>query len=358
MSSKDGTQRNLSLDGLRGVAVLLVVFHHHGLLKPGWVGVDLFFVLSGFLITGILRRTLNNRSYWKEFWIKRATRILPPFLVLLCLATVFSDVPAKLLPLFLVTLADVVAVTHPSIETTRPLWSLAVEEHFYLLWPIAVRYLNRRRLIQLLAIMLVAEPALRFFTSSLGHTEWDFIYFLTPFRLDGIMMGSLLALMLESNQTEKTLQRISLPLCALTIAFYFVVRACLGHSFTRGGNSPVYNALSYFVISLGAFGLIAYVSLHPHGLAARALSWRPLIWVGQLSYGVYLYHVFLRDRVMRITHIPIGWAILETVPLTLLVSWLSFRYMESPLIMWGKRKAQHYSVESGDAEVTSPMTAP
>lgn len=357
MSSKNGTQRNMSLDGLRGVAVLLVLLHHHGLLKPGWIGVDLFFVLSGFLITRILRRTTKDRSYWSEFWVKRATRILPPFLVLLCVATAFGDVPAKLLPLYLATLGDVVALMHP-IETVRPLWSLAVEEHFYLLWPIAVRYLSRRRLMQVLGVMLVAEPVLRFCTSALGHTGWAFIYFLTPFRLDGLMMGSLLALLLERQEAEKTLQRVSLMLCTATVVFYAAVRMLLGISFTRGGNSPVYNALSYFLVALGAFWLISYLLLQPHGLGARVFSSRPLVWVGQISYGVYLYQVFLRDRVMNVTHLPLKWAILVTAPLTLLVSWLSFRYMEEPLILLGKNKALEYSLRTGDSKSASPMTAP
>jgi peptidoglycan/LPS O-acetylase OafA/YrhL len=353
-----GAQRNQSLDGLRGLAVLLVLLYHHALLNLGWLGVDLFFVLSGYLITGILRRTTRDKSYWTEFWVKRVTRILPPFLVLLCAATAFGDVPAKLFPLYIATLGDVVAVMHPSVETARPLWSLAVEEHFYLLWPIAVRYLNRRRLMQMLGVMLVVEPVLRFCTSYFGHTGWEFIYFLTPFRLDGIMMGSLLALLLERKQAEQTLQRVSLPLCAATVALYVALRILFSTSFTRGGNSPVYNALSYWVVALAAFWLISYLLLRPHGVGARVFSSRPLTWVGQISYGVYLYQVFLRDRVIDITHLPMRRAILVTAPVTLLVSWLSFRYMEEPLILWGKRKARQYRLGTGGAELASRTAAP
>jgi peptidoglycan/LPS O-acetylase OafA/YrhL len=75
-----------SLDGVRGVAVLLVLLHHHGWLKSGWLGVDLFFVLSGYLITGILRSSRSEVAYWQPFWIKRVTRIFPPLVAVLCVS--------------------------------------------------------------------------------------------------------------------------------------------------------------------------------------------------------------------------------------------------------------------------------
>ena len=358
MLPNSGTQRNLSLDGLRGLAVLLVLLYHHALLKLGWLGVDLFFVLSGFLITGVLRRSRNDKSYWAGFWIKRVTRILPPFLVVLCAATALGYAPAKLFFLYLATLGDVVAVLHPSVLTVRPLWSLAIEEHFYFLWPFAVRYLARRSLIRTLSVLLVLEPALRFATSYFGHVGRDVIYFLTPFRLDGLVLGSLLALLLESQQAKQKLQQVSPVLCAATALLYVAFCAVLRISFTPGGTSPSYNALSYLLVALTVFWLISSLLLHPEGVGTRIFAWRPLAWVGRISYGVYLYQVFILYFVTSFTHARMKRAIVVTGPLTLLVAWISFRYMEEPLILWGKRKARQYSERSGKTEFASPSTAP
>jgi peptidoglycan/LPS O-acetylase OafA/YrhL len=150
------------LDGLRGIAVLLVLLHHHSFLNAGWVGVDLFFVLSGYLITTVLRRTHRDRFFWREFWIRRATRILPPFLILLFASALlgFSSSARQILA-YLFSLGDVMAYTRPNFEPLQLLWSLATEEHFYFIWPFAVRFLPRRTLIFLLCALLIVEPVAR-----------------------------------------------------------------------------------------------------------------------------------------------------------------------------------------------------
>ncbi len=150
-----GRQHIASLDGLRGLAVLLVLAYHHALLNSGWLGVDLFFALSGYLITTILRSARHDEEYWKPFWIKRATRILPPFLLVLVLTPLLGFiVTIRQFAGYLFSLGDVMAYVHSQFEPLRPLWSLAVEEHFYLAWPFAVRYLRRRNLV----IILTAYP--------------------------------------------------------------------------------------------------------------------------------------------------------------------------------------------------------
>jgi peptidoglycan/LPS O-acetylase OafA/YrhL len=120
----------------------------------------------------------------------------------------------------------------------------------------------------------------------------------------------------------------------------------------------MYNALSYWLVALAAFWLVAYLVLRPQGVGARIFAWRPLVWIGQISYGVYLYQLVGRDQIMSLTHLPLKRLILVTGPVTLLVSWLSFRYMESPLILWGKRRAQQYRASSGHPEPATVTTAP
>src|ERR1035437_1333738 len=136
------------LDGLRAIAVGAVVLHHHLLVSGGWVGVELFFVLSGFMITTILRRDRKDPAYWKRFYIRRATRILPPVMALILLVAVYYQPPVRSLLVYIFFLGNFANLTRWGMSSQLGLlWSLAIEEHFYLMFPFAVRYLERSRLI-------------------------------------------------------------------------------------------------------------------------------------------------------------------------------------------------------------------
>ena len=334
------TDRQISLDGLRGIAVAMVFFYHHNWLQIGWTGVDLFFVISGYLITTILRRTRGDAHFWKEFWVKRATRILPPLLLLLLAVAVTDRERIVWLPALLLSLGDLAAYMRPHFESTRPLWSLAVEEHFYLLWPFAVRNLQRRTLLAILVTIIVGEPLLRGFAVS--HVpDWQLVYFLTPFRLDGISLGSLLALLAEVPMVMDLLGRWSLVFFALSLGSFGALRLLLGEAFTRG-NAPFYNAAVYTIVALAAFFLVVYLIQFPRSILARALSLRPLVFLGAISYGLYLYQDFVLVAVIRFGHISWRSLPLCTGPITLLAAWASFTFYEKPLILWGKRKAQSF----------------
>jgi hypothetical protein len=188
--------RNLALDGVRGVAILAVLFFHHHLLNSGWIGVDLFFVLSGYLITGILRRDREKPHYWECFYVKRATRILPPVLLLLIVWAAHLHVSATSLLWYFLFLGNFANTSSHAIDKLAFVWSLAVEEHFYLFFPFAVRFMQRQALVRLLIATLCVEPLLRYGATSYltGHLS---IYYWTFFRLDGLAMGALLAIVLE-----------------------------------------------------------------------------------------------------------------------------------------------------------------
>ena len=323
--------RNLSLDGLRGIAVLLVLLLHHGWLQWGWVGVDLFFVLSGFLITAILRRTRQDELFWREFWIKRATRILPPLLVLYVAAFLLLHESLRQIAGY-VLLADVFAYAKP-VDGLVPLWSLAVEEHFYMLWPFAVRFLSRRALIRLLVAVLIAEPLLRAAATPLPHS-WDFMYFFTPFRLDGLCLGSLLAMVMESAQGRERVGRWSGVACCA-----FALLALRPLASREPGPGLAFNSLIYSVVALGAASLIGYVISHPRSLAARILGWRGLAFTGGISYGLYLYQVPVRSLFLNRYHLTFHRTFWLDTPVVFAAAWLSFQFYEKPLILWGKRKA-------------------
>ena len=337
------------LDGIRALAVCMVLLLHHQLFPFGMLGVDLFFVLSGFLITGILRKSRHHHGYWSAFYTKRATRIVPPLLLLIPVAYVITK-HAKVLSLleYLFFLGGLDVVRSNSIPTLDNLWSLAVEEHFYLLWPFAVRFLRRSSLLFVLLAVLIGEPMLRLLMTPLfAHSEA--IYFLTPFRLDGLAAGSMLALAIESEAAKSVLARFSgLVGCGAVALFAGLCWFC-APSFHPYANTPLYNAASYSLAALMMTAFIAYVLLNAESFVSRVLSYTPLVWIGTISYGVYLYGDIVQAAVLKLAHCPFypAPASLEhrVFPVDaiaiVLLAWLSFRFYEHPIVLWGKRKADH-----------------
>ncbi len=344
-----GRQHISSLDGLRGVAVLLVLLYHHGMLNSGWVGVDLFFALSGYLITAILRSSRSDVVYWKPFWIKRATRILPPFLLTLVVTSLLGVVLSSFavsgwqFTAYLLSLGDVMAYIRRDFEPLRALWSLAVEEHFYLLWPFAVRSLSKRTLATILISLLVIEPLSRA-VASLYTQDWQVVYFLTPFRLDGLCWGALLALALEQAPKEERIRSWALPTLLGGTAVWFVMRLCLGVRFTRDQPNWIYSSAFYSLLSLLSVSLVAYLLTHQRSLLSRFLTVPVLVWFGQISYGLYLYQIIVRNLLMSHIRWDERTILLLDAPLVVLLSWVSFRFFEQPLIRWGRNLARQSSV--------------
>jgi peptidoglycan/LPS O-acetylase OafA/YrhL len=345
--------RNTSLDGLRGFAVILVLLCHHNYLKVGWMGVDLFFVLSGYLITTILRRTRHDQFFWREFWVKRVTRILPPFLLLLAATALLSFPSSPLQTLaYLLSFGDVLAYLRPTFEPLRSLWSLAVEEHFYILWPFAVRLLPRRHLLYILCTLVIFDPFVRAVASLFAH-DWQFVYFLTPFRLDGLGFGCLLALAFESPRLSDLISEWSGRATISSIGLLAAFRIAFGHKFTRDNPTAIYNSACYSLVALISVCFIAYLITHPKTLVARVLSWRALVFTGTISYGLYLYQVLIRDALMRAYGFSVYTVFWIDIPIIFVISWLSFHFYEQPLIAWGKRcvKALYLKDRAGQSSL-------
>ena len=206
-----------ALDGVRGVAILLVILHNQTGRYPslhlqqifanGWMGVDLFFVLSGFLITGILVDSRQSEDYFKNFYARRCLRIWPLYYSLLFFMFVIVPVllpseahtvfdrssPWWAYPLFLQNFL----IPNPS-GATGPLgvtWSLAIEEQYYLVWPWVVRYCSRSQVRSIALTVICLSPALRFYLSFQHVDTYSNVFC----RLDGLMMGALLALIVRSD---------------------------------------------------------------------------------------------------------------------------------------------------------------
>lgn len=287
--------RLIQLDGLRALALLMVFLLHHSLLRSGWAGVDIFFVLSGFLITGILRRESEEPSFWTTFYVKRAARILPPLLLLFA-AVILTHRPFLAGSLgYLFFGGNALQLTSYRIPELSPLWSLAIEEHFYFVWPIAVRYLRRGALLRLCLAIVILSPILRFVGTLVcrhwwgANTGWDNpIFLLTPFRIDGLAAGSALALLLERDRRPSLLVRWS-AFGTVAASSMFLGMELLDKSFRRTTDNLLFNSVGYSLVVFASFSLLSFLVLHPTSWLARCLSCRPIVSLGTISYGFYLY---------------------------------------------------------------------
>ncbi len=335
------------LDGIRTIAVLPVIFLHHFIgERTGWVGVDIFFVLSGFLITGILLRS-GDHNYWSSFYLKRATRILPPLAALFVMALLFSH-HLSWVGLFgySLFLGNLVNVTHYALAPFIVLWSLAIEEHFYLIWPILTRYIEVRGLIKISLLLIIIEPLARIGATLLGSPPmWT--YYLTPFRLDGLACGALLALMEATGNGTSLLRRYGGSISATAWALLILLTLCVP-SFTRDSGSLLFNGVGYSLAALASFAGIGYIAWSAECAAARLLSLPFMAWIGRISYGMYLYHTFVLATTRHLFHIPAGTPGIEgtklllivDLPLTVLISWISFQFLESPILGWAQRQTR------------------
>ena len=298
------------LDSLRGVAILLVLFFHgfgfqfgtaplprlaHLFViatMPGWIGVNLFFVLSGFLITGILIESRNKTNYYRNFYLRRALRILPAYYALLLLLWVshrsgwldHREISWQFIALSSIYLSNITNLLGVPLQYAA-LWTLAVEEHFYLLWPAVVRSLSQKALaISALAIVLLC-PMLRAIAYERGY-QYGAGY--TWLVADGLAIGSLLCLLSRGWLADrKRMQRASISCIVAGVAlltFGAPFGILLGRTLL-GGTVRV-TALNLFFA--GALGAVLLVGTSPR----KRIVQRPLLtFFGRISYGLYLIHM-------------------------------------------------------------------
>ena len=335
----------VALDGLRAVAVLMVFCQHYGAAKAwifgwGWTGVDVFFVLSGFLITGILYDSQSRAHRYRDFYVRRTLRIFPLYyavwLGVLVLAPVahwqwswrwalwpayvgnyarflFLGVPGD--PYRFDTLVFGAAVARwfgsPMHLWIGHFWSLCVEEQFYLVWPFVV-YTVRRRvvLMRICMAVIVAMPLLRWLLTLVVRPEvlrLELFYRSLPTRLDALLIGGLVALLLRGPEQER-LRRwrrgLVVTTSVLFVAAYWVAVPGMGLPFYGSATNWV-GIFGFTLIDLFAAGVILEC-IHPGSALGRVLSWRPLRGLGVISYGFYVYHDLLHDF--------FGWAAARMVP--------------------------------------------
>jgi peptidoglycan/LPS O-acetylase OafA/YrhL len=301
------------LDTLRGIAVLGVLLLHaffwqyagysFGSLakaflratQPGGYGVNLFFVLSGFLITGILLDSKSRDHYYRRFYTRRALRILPAYYGLLILLLLLRSSSAAFVGLSFVYLANMTDFFGIACDY-GPLWSLAVEEHFYILWPAVVRRLTLRCLAWVSASLVILIPALRATSFAMGHKAGLDWY--TWFAADGLAAGSLLAILLRSAVTRKQVW----TLCGALLGSS-VIAGIVGAPFGIATRNRLLGAgLQWTTIHIFCAGILLLFLLAGTSSARRYVNLPVLRFFGYLSYGLYLYHMLafrMYDRICR-----------------------------------------------------------
>ena len=270
----------------------------------GWAGVDLFFVLSGFLITGILVDNKGSAAYFQTFYWRRTLRIFPLFFGLLISACflfplfgvrteVFTG-SERATPYFFSYLYNIYIFLfiQGNPGTLGPAWSLCIEEQFYFIWPVIVSILSRRALFKTCIGMFMVSFFVRLLFLSLGYTS-DQAYYFTITRLDGLAVGAAIALLVRRPQWAidwKTKYSIVTKWC-----FPFLIILVAGIFFKNGSSwtPPVTNLFIFSALSL-LFGSLLLLLLNPGetpSLLQKVFLSKFLRWLGKYSYGIYLLHL-------------------------------------------------------------------
>ena len=314
-----------ALDGLRGTAILLVMLYHMTvmqaqgrldagfsiLMELGWTGVDLFFVLSGFLITGILLRSKDGSAYFRSFWTRRVLRIFPLYYAILIFALLvlphfdhakaanFSRIQGDEVWYWVYLQNFTIArhgFRHGILDVT---WSLAIEEQFYLLWPVVVLLLSPRRLMQVCVALMAGSLVLRVWLMSLATFPPVSLYVLTFTHMDGLLVGALVATAVHCNNA------ILPRLLAAPLFWISGVTLAAGCAlFVRDWHSWFFQSFGYTVLAV-FFGGILVRSLRggARSPGQAFLESRFMRALGKYSYAMYLFHLpiraYVRDRLYK-----------------------------------------------------------
>jgi peptidoglycan/LPS O-acetylase OafA/YrhL len=379
------------LDGLRGIAIAMVLACHylpievatrHGslvaylkvLLGFGWSGVDLFFVLSGFLIGGILIDARESENFFGVFYTRRFFRIVPIYSVILLLFPLadfavrsirpggFYWLFANPMPWFsYATFTQNFWMAFHNSEGGNflaPTWSLAIEEQFYLTLPLLIRLLPRRKLMTWLPVIICCVPVLR--TVLLLHWRPNVMaeLTLTPCRADALLMGVLAAAVVRDDEWRERISRHSRHFRGLLIALLagvaLLVRTAPGISF------PPMRSFGFTWLALFYVGVLLFAVTQRESWLSRRLRNRWLMWLGSIAYGLYLIHQpvqgliygFFGGRAPVIQQWnDVKFALISLV-VTIFIARVSWLYFERPLVevghRWHYRPARPVAGEEGE----------
>jgi peptidoglycan/LPS O-acetylase OafA/YrhL len=351
------------LDGIRAVAVLIVMISHAGLgnVIPGGFGVTIFFFLSGYLITSLLRVEVscNGRVDFGAFYLRRTLRIMPPlYVTLLILTAMFlaglfdARVHGNAIPWDYLFLSNYSHFWGEEGGLPVPLWSLAVEEHFYLLFPAAFAlYMARgnfRGAAGACALACLAILLLRFETPVwFGDVERN--YYWSHTRMDSILFGCILALwnnpLLDRDAWKPGPAHVAVALAVLILTFLvpdqtfrFIIR--------------------YSLQGAALFVLFSYVLSERSALVNRVLTTPPMIWIGLVSYSLYLCH-FAIFRTLEL-HSPLSPVLVGIVGMLLAFGYgyLIRKFVEVPILNWRRKRAAAQKSAAAERELAASTIGP
>ena len=356
-----------AFDGLRTLCISGVILIHvvrtdaawlDAISRRGWYGVDVFFVLSGFLITWVLLGETDREGSINlpRFYLRRALRLQPAYISALCLSylsclalerQVFRSA-LTWLPYYL-TYTFNFAFAYSASSAPLPLvWSLCIEEQFYLAWPWCLRKLSARRALPFLigAIAVIALYRTTYYGwLNQGHfwhpslRTYHQLYFRTDTRIDTILVGCALALSLRSQRLRPLWQSLTKAiwfptpalLSCMAVTWYVTDGVTQGHIWRYYTFGSTVTALFWGILIVALF-------LQPASWLSRSLSWRPMVFIGKVSYGIYLFHPFawsiasrvlgLHDRLQESVLASMV-AFASTLALSTLIAWLHYRIVES-----------------------------
>ena len=378
--SPSESSRIPEVDGLRGIAILMVLLWHC-IVAPSvtapttvasyamaglsftWSGVDLFFVLSGFLIGGILLDQKTSHRYYQTFYVRRFFRIVPVY-VIACItfwiiamtlsaegdgySQLFASSPP---PLALLTFTQnfwMGTIGGLGAYAFAPMWSLAVEEQFYLTLPFIVRSLDRRRLLRLLLAVLMLAPVLRIFLLAFAPHGWVWAFTAMPARADALAIGILVALAMRSPAAVAYLKSEWRKLVIIPVAAGALVASLVASRLVY--NDIPMAAVGYSALAIVYGTLLIAALLYRGGAFGRILRSAPLRWVGSVAYGTYLFHMVVLYVVFALARNgsapridspgDVGVAILA-IAISLGIARVSWTHLERHFVRFGRDYRYH-----------------
>jgi peptidoglycan/LPS O-acetylase OafA/YrhL len=346
------------LDGVRGLAIALVLLHHYATVTITsnkvlyfaflptylmWSGVDLFFVLSGLLIGGILLDNRESHRYYAVFYLRRIYRIFPLYYLMIMLLVIGVSVcphsplfegsmPIWIFPLYAQNLTGHFLRAPLWIGVT---WSLAVEEQFYILFPLAVRTLQRKSLLFLMVTCILGAPILRTMVVLNGF-GFEQVYPLLPCRADALALGVVAAMIIRSEQAKSWITRNSRLLYLCLVALCTVLPTML-----KWRTYKYVGTIGYSIFGITYFLLITLLLVTPVGVMKRMFDTSWIRWLGTVSYCVYLVHQPVRVGLFLLFHLDSAKGIaglttllitLLALAITLVVAHCSWILLEKPLV--------------------------
>jgi peptidoglycan/LPS O-acetylase OafA/YrhL len=309
-----------ALDALRGIAIMLVLGVHSDLVPGGWLGVDLFFVLSGFLITSlVISEYASGGVSFRGFYRRRVLRLGPALVVMLAAyALVGGDLAAVAYGFTYVTNLVLGIGAYVPIELQH-LWSLAAEEQFYLVWPpllvLALRGRVRpRALCAVLGILALTVATYRFALMEAGADHQRLVA--PDAHADPLLIGCLAGVAFSYG----LVRRIPLAAIALAPVVYLAI--------TLGAVDRTLNGLGITIFSTAAAVILLELVLQPRWWFSRVIDRAPVRYMGRISYGLYLWHWPII--------VLVGWEV--GVPIAIAVAALSYRYVETPFLRKKRRR--------------------